>query len=107
MQKSVLFFGAFFPAVSVGILLWLTLSLYIKECGGKGVLMCVPDAMIEKWLSYSILRLIDRMEVDPSLAFIALSCLCEFDWDAFRSSDQFSSEYKTWKQSPLGFFWCR
>lgn len=41
----------------------------IEECDSQGVLMKVLDAVVKKWFNFRILRLIEHMNVDPTLAF--------------------------------------
>lgn len=43
------------------------------------MLMRVTKATIKEWFDYGILRLIDGMQVDPTLAFVAVACLYEVD----------------------------
>lgn len=47
----------------------------VEKCDGHGVLMKVPDDIVKKWLEFGISRLIDRMDVDPILASVAVALL--------------------------------
>lgn len=50
-----------------------------EEVDVQGVLMKVLNGMAKEWLDFGILRLIDRMDVDPTLTFVAVARLCEVD----------------------------
>lgn len=62
-------------------------SRLIDDCDGRGVLMKVLIAMVKKWFDFSLLGLIGRMEVDRTLAFVAVARSCEGYWDALDSND--------------------
>lgn len=49
----------------------------IDECDAKGVLIKVPDTMIEEWFKFGILRLIYCVNVDPNLSYNAVARLGE------------------------------
>lgn len=93
LEWSVLCFGVFFRAVRVGSVKRLSFSRLTEECRDQCVLMKVPDAKVKELFDFSILRLIDRTDVDPTLAFVAVARLCMVDWYACSSLDWFLHKY--------------
>lgn len=80
-------------------MIWLSLNWSPEECVGQGMLVCVLKAMNQEWFDYSFPRLIDSMEVDPTLAFVSVAILRDSDRDVLRSHDWFPYENKTGKLS--------
>lgn len=74
----------------------------IEERDGQSVLMCVPKAMIKERFDYAIPRLIERMKVDPTNAFVDVARLFEINWNDLRSYDWFYYDYKTGKLFQVG-----
>lgn len=77
LELSVLSFGAVLRAVCVGNVKRLSFSVLIDECDSQGVLIMVPIAMVKKWSGIGILRLIECVDVDPTLAFFAVASFYE------------------------------
>lgn len=64
--------------------------------------MHVPRAMTKKWVGNDISRLIDRMEIDPTLAIAAVARLCEVGRNVLDSHDWFFYDYRTGKLFCVG-----
>lgn len=43
---------------------------------------------------FGILRLLDRLDVDPALILVAILCVCEVDWSALDNRNWFPYEYR-------------
>lgn len=66
------------------------------------VFTSVFQAKIMEKFDYSIIQLTDSKEVGPSLAFLAVTGLCEIDWDTVASSKWFPSNNKIAMVSRVG-----
>lgn len=58
--------------------------------------------MIKEWFEYDILRFIVEMEVDTSLAFVAVVRLCEIEYGVSDSHDFYPYGYKTRNLTRVG-----
>lgn len=102
VEMSVLFFSFFLRVARSGPVKRPVLSLVIKECDGKGVLMCLLKAKIKTWFDSGIRILTNPTKVDQTLPFVAKVRLTEVDWDALGSYELFPYEYMTRKLSRVG-----
>lgn len=59
----------------------------------RGAILRVPFLLIKKWFPFGFLRLLDTMDVNPVLAFVAIARLCETNWSALDDQSWFSYEY--------------
>lgn len=62
-------------------------SQLIVECDDRVVLLYAVKDMVEKFLNCGNLRLIVRMEPDPTLTFVAIALLYAIGWGAHGSYD--------------------
>lgn len=49
--------------------------------------MKVPDASFKECFDFGMLRLIDRMNVDPTFVYVAVAIVCKVDWYALGLHD--------------------
>lgn len=95
VEMSVVSFNAFLRAVRSGPVIQLPFSKIIKECDGHGVLMRVPREMINKRFGYGTLRIIDRMEADPTMEFVTVALLCKIEWHVISSNNWYPYQNNT------------
>lgn len=81
--------------ISIGLVKRLSFSREIDEYDGEGALMTAPNGVIKVWLEFEILRMIDRMDVDPTLALVPVARTCKVAWHAVGMRDWFPYKYKT------------
>lgn len=86
IEFSVLSLEAFLRAARVGIFDQLSFDRMLTFCKSRDVILRVPIPLIKEWISFGILRLLNRMDVNPVLTFVAIARLCKVDWSTF--SDQ-------------------
>lgn len=77
VRLSAVCFRSFLPAVRVCSVKQSSFSQVIEYCDSESMLIGFPMAMIKEWPNYGIRRLIDCMEVDPTLDFVAVKHQCE------------------------------
>lgn len=93
VEFSILSLGAFLLEARVGVLDRLSLARMITSCNGHGAILRVPFLLIKEWFSFGILRLLERIDANPLLAFFAIARLCEFDRSALGDQWRFLYEY--------------
>lgn len=64
--------------------------------------MKVSDALFKEWFAFGIMRLIECMDVDPTLAFVAVAGPYEVNWCSLGLHDWISYECKTGKLFRVG-----
>lgn len=94
-ELAVYSFGAFFRVVPAGPVNRSSFNQLFDDCDGQGVLLRLLDAMVKERFNSNILRMIVYMDVNPTLAFIAIPFLCEVNWQALGSDNRFPYKYKT------------
>lgn len=60
----------------------LSFSRSIDKCDVQDVLLNVNDDVNKHWFEFGILQLIGRMDVNPTLVFIAVARLYKVKWGA-------------------------
>lgn len=82
-------------ATHAGVVERLSFACMMTSCNGRGGMLRVPFLLIKKWVSLGILRLLDHIDIDSVLAFVAIARLCkvEVDWTALGDQLYFSYEY--------------
>lgn len=70
VKLFILFFDGFSRAVFLGPAKRFWCTSFIKKCRNRVVLITFPIDTVKELFDFGIIRLIHRMDVDPSLAFL-------------------------------------
>lgn len=88
----ILLLGVFLRVARAKVFGRLSFYRMITSCEARGTILRLPFPLIKEWFSFSILRLRDRMDVSPVLAFVAIVRLCEMNWSTL--GDHWWSPYE-------------
>lgn len=69
--------GAFLGVALVGVVVLLYFACMITSPKGRGAFLRDPFLLIKEWVSLNILRLPDRMDVNPVMAFVSNARHCK------------------------------
>lgn len=94
VEFSIFPIDAFLRAALVGVVEELSFDLMIMSWKSRGAIFRAPFPLIKELFSSAILRLLDCVDFNPVLAFVAVVRLCEVDCFALGLGEQSWVQYE-------------
>lgn len=93
IEFSILSLGAFLRATRVGVIERISFDSMVTSFKSCDAIIRVEFPFLKKWFNFGILRLLDRMYVNPVLVFVGIARFCGVDWSVLSDQSLFSYEY--------------